>query len=231
LNRRIVVAFFIILLIIPIVNNSNAISFVSKNTLTKTVYYCDYSIYIEQSYRGRRVHMEGGSHTSWLYIDSDLDEFKLNVVMNYSIEMNYSRVFSRYAYLPPIGVFGLKIDNNTEYSWKVVKMSFYGKHIQAGNISVAFDVNMDNIVSGDYIDILPYYVNIVDYRLSEEDDFFSPYENHPMFWKFLIRSTINIPLFGQKLLLDNIISLLEPFNRRPISGDDGSRTLIRLIFV
>ena len=175
--------------------------------------------------------MRGGSHPSWSYLDSDLDELGLNVVMNYSIEMNYSRVFSRCVYLPPIGIFGLKIDNNTEYRWKVIKMSFYGKHKQAGNISVAFDVNMDNIVSGDYIDILPYYVNIVDYELSEEDTFISPYEDHPMFWKFLIRSTINIPLFGQKLLLDNIIPLLEPFNRRPISDDDGSRTLIRLIFV
>jgi len=230
LSRRIVVAFFIILLIIPIVNNSNAISFVSKNTLTKTVYYCDYSIYIEKRYRGASTHMHGGSQSSWLYIDSDLDEFRLNVVMNYSIEMNYSRVFSRCVYLPPIGIFGLKIDNNSEYSWKVIKMPSLGKHIQAGNITVTYDVNTTDIESGDHIDIKPWYVSIIDYEFLDDNEYTSPYENNPMLWKFLIRFTLSIPFIGQNFLLNNIIPFLEPYNRRPIPID-GSRTFIRLIFV
>ncbi|KYK23457.1 hypothetical protein AYK21_02585 [Thermoplasmatales archaeon SG8-52-2] len=97
----------------------------------------------------------GGSVTyaSYHYLDADLDELKIELILNYTAEMNYTLKLP--FYFAPIFAFGIEIQNITDCEWEYFKLKHHGYYKKTGNFSIVFNVDMTSIESGDEIIIQP----------------------------------------------------------------------------
>lgn len=185
-----------------------------------TVYYGEVYFYFEKYFRGYHRHINRSCHASSIYLDADLEDLVLDVVMNYTVEMNYSCIFTRPLLFPPILAFGLMVQNYTSYKWETFKMRSYGYDKVEGNISVEVDIEMDNIESGDVSTLQPYFVAIGISTI--RDPLLSGPGNRSLGWALLLRILYNTPVFGEYLLYNWLLPILEPYNRFPQQVDGNS---------
>ena len=101
---------------------------------TETIFYGYASILIEIDDEGRHLHREIHTHNSQPHFDADLDELVLEIVMNYSAEMNYTMKFP--FVLAPLFAFGLNVENYTDYKWESFKLKHHGYAKREGIISI-----------------------------------------------------------------------------------------------
>ena len=147
-------------------------------------------------------------HTSafYLHFDANVDELNLELILNYSAEMNYTLKFP--FVLAPLVAFGLKVENYTDFKWESFKLKHHGYAKCEGNISVEVSLDMENIESGDTIILQPIISLISVPFLSTPD------ENKSWTWILLLRFLYNIPLVLKlNLLLHNwVLPTLAPYN-------------------
>ena len=117
-----------------------------------TIYYADALVEYSISKTGHylvfgkhiHVHSSGTFHS----FDADLEELVLEIVVNFTAEMNFTAGFP-YVIFAPIIAFGLKIENYSDYVWHSFKLKHDGHAKREGNVSVEIHFDMDNIESGD----------------------------------------------------------------------------------
>ena len=88
-----------------------------------------------------------------LYLDADLEELKIELILNYTAEMNYTLKWP--FNFAPIFAFGIKIQNTTNYEWEYFKLKHHGYFIKTGNFSIVINVDMTSVESGDELIIQP----------------------------------------------------------------------------
>ena len=100
------------------------------------------------------------THVSRHYLDADLDELKIELILNYTAEMNYTLKLP--FYYAPIFAFGIGIPNITDCKWEYFKLKHHGYFNKTGNYSIVFNVDMSSVESGDEVIIRPilYYFTI-----------------------------------------------------------------------
>jgi len=105
-------------------------------------------------------HRNGSTHASHHYLDADLDELKIELILNYTAEMNYTLKLP--FYFAPIFAFGIEIQNITDCEWEYFKLKHHGYFIKTGNFSIVFNVDTSSVESGDKVIIYPiiYYFSI-----------------------------------------------------------------------
>jgi hypothetical protein len=183
------------------------------------VYFSEAHLYIEKRYYGGRSTGCHGCQATFLYLDADLDELIIDVVMNYSVKMNYSYIFTRPLYFAPILAYGIMVENYAEYEWRTIKLGNYGSNYVEGNFSVEVEIDMDDVASGDVLLIKPYYVYLREYEYLNDYNFIPP-DNNSMKWAIILRILFNIPVIGEYLLHNWLLPYLEPYNRYPPIEDD-----------
>ena len=154
---------------------------------TETIFYGYASILIEIDDEGRHMHREIHTHNSQPHFDADLDELVLEIVMNYSAEMNYTMKFP--FVLAPLFAFGLNVENYTDYKWESFKLKHHGYAKREGIISIEVDIDMENIESGDLIILQPYVCAVSNPNIHQDI-------NH----SWILRFVCSIPLVNKFLL-------------------------------
>jgi len=146
-----------------------------------------------------------------LYLDADLEELKIELILNYTAEMNYTLKWP--FNFAPIFAFGIKIQNTTNYEWEYFKLKHHGYSIKTGNFSIVINVDMTSIESGDEVIIQPtiYWFTI---------PLISPDKTNKSLCSF-IRLIYHIPILNELLLTNWLF---------PIFGDyeDNSVNTSRL---
>ena len=117
-----------------------------------SLYYGELLISIEKhGILQLRRRIKGITYGHGLHFNADLDELKIELVLNYTAEMNYT-----IPYFAPIFAFGIKIENITKYKWEYFKLKkYYGCLSRSGNFSIVFNIDMGEIESGDELTIQP----------------------------------------------------------------------------
>lgn len=152
--------------------------------------------------------------------DDDLENLVLEIVMNYTVQMNFDTLFP--AVLAPIVAFGLKIDNYTDYEWESFKLKHKGYAKYQGNISIEIQFDMDNITSGDKFLLDPTIAIVGDPLVYTSKDL-----QINKFTSFLMRLAYHIPL-KNKYLLNKII--LPFIAEHDFNGIHGESTKIGILF-
>ena len=132
------------------------------------------------------------THVYYLHFDANLDELRIELVLNYTAEMNYTLKFP-FVYAP-IFALGIKIQNITKYEWVYFKLKHHGYFTRCGNFSIVFNIDMTSIESGDELKIQPIISRMIlplDFRGSTNKS-----------WGRIIRLIYHIP-FLNELLLSN----------------------------
>ena len=119
-----------------------------------SLFYGDIQRYVEK----QSLNQDGGggmisTKVYSLYLDADLEELKIELILNYTAEMNYTLKLP--FYFAPIFAFGIKIQNITDYEWEYFKLKHHGYFIRTGNFSIVFNVDMTSVESGDELIIQP----------------------------------------------------------------------------
>ena len=119
-----------------------------------TIFYGDASQEFSKDKLGHN-RRHGHIHTSafYLHFDANLDELNLELILNYTAEMNYTLKFP-FVYAPLVA-FGLKVENYTDFKWESFKLKHHGYAKREGNISVEVSLGMENIESGNTIILQP----------------------------------------------------------------------------
>jgi hypothetical protein len=127
----------------------------------------------------------------YLDFDADLDELKIELVVNYTAEMNYT-----FPFFAPIYILGLKVENYTRFKWEYFKLKNYGIHSRSGNFSVGFNIDMTEIESGDelIIETTFSYHTIPSLLIDYDNDTY----NESLYR--LIRLVYHMPLLNEFLL-------------------------------
>ena len=176
-----------------------------QTTERATIYYGNWNI----SFRKEHI-LTGGVHISlhgasapFLFFNASLDELVLEIVMNYTVEMNYTILFA----FAPIVAFGIKIYNYTDYCWESIKLKNHGYFKRAGNYSVEVCLDLTNVGSGDELTL--YANNSI---ITVPYCFTPKFNEFRVLWEYLLRFAYNLP-FANKLLLHNwLLPILAPYN-------------------
>ena len=172
-----------------------------------TIFYGDASQEFSKDKLGHN-HRHRHIHTSafYLHFDANLDELNLELILNYTAEMNYTLKFP---FVPaPLVAFGLKVENYTDFKWESFKLKHHGYAKHEGNISVEVSLDLENIESGDTIILQP-IISLISVPFLETPDV-----NKSWTWTLLLRFLYNIPLVLRlNLLLHNgLLPILAPYN-------------------
>ena len=158
-----------------------------------SLFYADVWMHIEkESLKRLSGGGSGQTHAYYLHFDANLDELRIELVLNYTAEMNYTLKFP---FVPaPIFALGIKIQNITKYEWEYFKLKHHGYFTRCGNFSIVFNIDMTSIESGDELKIQP----IISMMILPLD--FTDSTNKS--WGRIIRLIYHIP-FLNELLLSN----------------------------
>lgn len=161
------------------------------------------------------IHSVGGVY----HFDADADEVVLEIVMNYTADMNYTIGFP-FVVLAPLIAWGLKVENYSDYVWDAFKLKHDGYAMHDGNLSIEIKFDMDDIESGDKI-----YLNSSAFIV--HDPFLHTSENYTEDVRFtclLFRLAFNLPSFLRVRVLENwVLPYYAQFSQRGLST-------IRIIF-
>jgi hypothetical protein len=137
-----------------------------------------------------------------LYFNADLDELKIELILNYTVEMNYTlKMPFNFA---PISVFGISIENITDCEWEYFKLKHHGYFKRTGNFSIVFDVDMSSVESGDLVIIQPILYSIL---IQDMELVLNPYTTNKALISF-IRLIYHIPILNELILTKWIFPML-----------------------
>jgi len=190
-----------------------------------TIYYADASVGYSKSKTGPYIsinkHIHVHSSGTYHSFDADLEEFVLEIVVNYTAEMNFTAGFP-YVIFAPIIAFGLKIEKFSDYVWQSFKLKHDGYAKREGNVSVEIHFDMDNIESGDKIILDPTLAIVGDPLVYTSKDLqFSKYTS------LLLRFAYHLPSSNKLLLNRWILPFIAENNW---SGTYGDFTKIYILF-
>ena len=174
-----------------------------------SLYYGD--VWIEISKESLRGVGERGStvtHAYYLHFDANVDELRIELILNYTAEMNYTLKFP--FVFSPIFALGIKIQNITNYEWIYFKLKHHGYFTRCGNFSIVFNVDMTSIESGDELTIQPIMSQIA--LPSDFPDFPDP-DNTNKFWRRFIRLIYHIPFLNELLLCNWLFPKFAAYER------------------
>ena len=200
-------------------------SYLNKQTENRaTIYYASAQVYYEKGKSGTipyyTKHVSVLSFGTFHCFDANLENFVLEIVMNYTAEMDFKT--NSDAILAPIIAFGLKIDNYTDYVWESFKLKHSGYVKRQGNISIEIQFDMDNIKSGDKFLLDPTIAIVGDPLVYTSKDL-----QIRKFTSILLRFAYHIPS-KNKYLLNKII--LPFIAEHDIDGIQGESTKICILF-
>ena len=209
-------------------SSNEELQFLEKNYSAKTsenrdtIYYAIAQIeYLKWEYGSIPYigkHVSVWSHGPFRCFDANLEDFVLEIVMNYTAEMD----FEINSNLAPIVAFGLKIDNYTDYVWKTFKLKHNGYAIHQGNITIEIEFDMDKIKSGDKFLINPIVATVGDPLVfTSKDGQVNKYTS------FLLRFAYHIPSKNKYLLNKILLPFIAEHER---DGIHGERTKICILF-
>jgi len=215
------ITFAVIFLFIGMVIPSTGSILIEKSNLSSdnrvTIYYADAQIEYSKSKTcpyltfGKHTHV----HTSGAFrsFDAGLEELVLEIVVNYTAEMNYTAGFP-YIVLAPITAFGLKIEHYSDYVWQSFKLKHDGYAKREGNVSVEIHFDMDNIESGDKFLLDPTFAIVSDplVYLSKDLQF-------SKFTSLLLRFAYHLPSSNKLLLNKWILPFIAENGMFGIYGD------------
>jgi len=182
------------------------------NSANFNFYYINSYHHVEKRYRGG----SGGDHISYdvsdLHFDAELDELFLNVILNYSAEMNYYPILRLRDYVAPMLVCGIMVENYTDYKWGINKMNNFGYDYIEGNITFEIQIDMDSIKSGDILKLKTYFVSFLQSHLRYSD----PIPDEATgYWALLLRILYHIPIVGKNILYNWYLPTIEKQNYLP----------------
>ncbi len=161
------------------------------------------------------IHSVGGVY----HFDADADEVIIEIVMNYTADMNYTIGFPFVVFAPLIA-WGLKVENYSDCVWDAFKLKHDGYAMHDGNLSIEIQFDMDDIESGDEI-----YLNSSAFIV--HDPFLHTSENYTAdvrFTCFLFRLAFNLPhMLRDRVLEKLVLPYYAQFSLRGLST-------IRIIF-
>jgi len=211
-----VIFLFIGLAVAPSINayDNKSSNLTEHSSVKTTVYFCNASIeFDKQEWKSAHRHSSQETRASYLHFDADLDELIIEVVMNYTAEMNYTL---KIPYpLAPMLAFGFKVENFTDYIWETFKLKHNGYYKKKGNITAIVNIDMNEVQSGD-MEVLKIQVATLG-----EQHFRHPYFNSPdnrSYWLIIMLILYNMPLLGKVFLHNWLLPLLAPcncFNKGP----------------
>jgi hypothetical protein len=192
-------------------------SFLNKQTENRaTIYYASAQVYYEKGESGsipyytKRVSVL--SFGTFHCFDANLENFVLEIVMNYTAEMDFKTNSS--SILAPIISFGLKIDNYTDYVWESFKLKHSGYVKRQGNISIEIQFDMDNIKSGDKFLLDPTIAIVGDPLVYTSKDL-----QIRKFTSILLRFAYHIPSQNKYLLNKIILPFIAEHDYSSIQGE------------
>ena len=168
-----------------------------------SLYYADFSFHFEKNeINSRGAGGEISSRPFDLYLNAKLDELKIELIVNYTAEMNYTLKWP--FNFAPIPIFGIRIQNMTNYEWEYFKLKHHGYFIRTGNFSIVFDVDMSSVESGDLVIIQPilYSIFIQDMVMA-----LYPYTTNKALISF-IRLIYHIPILNELILTKWIFPMI-----------------------
>ena len=155
----------------------------------------------------------GHSVGTTLEFDANLSEVSIKAVMNYTATVNYT-AGPPIVLLTPFFAFGLKIENDTDYSWEYFKLKHEnGLCEKKGNISVNVTLDMSSIKKGDKIILYP-TMNVI------TDPFLVRRASIPNFKKMvspLLRFAFLFPRLHDTLLEPLILPFYAKYNSHEIA--------------
>ncbi len=153
-------------------------------------------------------------HSSVTYrnFDANLDELVLEIVVNYTAEMNFTAGFP-YVIFAPIIAFGLKIENYSDYVWQSFKLKHDGYAKREGNVSVEIPFDMENIESGDKFLLNPKVAAVGDPLVYTSKDL-----QFRKFTSLLLRFAYHISPLNKTLLEKWILPFIAEHDRSGIQG-------------
>jgi len=157
---------------------------------------------------------------TFIFFDANLDELILEIVVNYTAEMNYTAGFP-YVILAPIFAFGLKIENYSDFVWQSFKLKRDGYAKREGNVSVEIPFDMENIESGDKFLLNPKVAIVSDPLVYESKDL-----QFRKFTSLLLRFAYHISPLNKTLLEKWILPFIAEHDSSGIHG----RTKIYIFF-
>ena len=196
----VVILLFIGLAFAPSINASfdSKTSKEINNLLDRNIiFYGNASIEIERENRHWHLHREIHTQNKQYHFDADLDELVLEIIMNYSAEMNYTMNYP--FVLAPLFAFGFGVQNYSDYKWMTFKLRHHGYDKRQGNISIEIEIDMENIEIGDEIRLIPSVCAISDPNIREDI-------NYSWIWRF----ALNLPIVNRFLLYKWLFSIIIP---------------------
>ena len=182
-----------------------------------TIYYADALVEYSKFKTGlsfiinRHIHVH--SFGTFHSFDANLEEFVLEIVVNYTAEMNFTAGFP-YVIFAPIIAFGLKIEKYSDYVWHSFKLKHDGHAKREGNVSVEIHFDMDNIESGDKFLLNPTLAIVGDPLVYTSKDL-----QFDKFTSLLLRFAYHLPSSNKLLLNKLILPFIAEHNWGGISGD------------
>jgi len=168
-----------------------------------SLYYANMSFYFEKNEKNSGS-ISGcvSTHPYDLYFNADLDELKIELIINYTAEMNYTLKWP--FNFAPILAYGVRIQNISKYEWEYFKLKHHGYFKRTGNFSIVFDVDMSSVESGDLIIIQPILYSI----LFQDMEMVSSPDNINKSLICFIRFIYHIPIINRLLLTNWIFPIL-----------------------
>lgn len=192
---------FTLIIIIPASSANDSLENIA------TIYYAnahvEYSKTKTSSYyvfsKNTGIRATGGYYS----FNANLEDFTLEIVVNYTAEMNYNNINFPFIALSPIIAFGLKIENYTDYQWQSLKLKHFDNDRREGSISVEIPFDMDTVKSGDTFCFDPTVAIVGDPKVYRSKDLqFSKYTS------FLLRIAYHIPLLNKLLLEKRLLPFI-----------------------
>ncbi len=141
------------------------------------------------------------------YFDADLDDFILEIVVNYTTEMKYNNINIPFSVLRPIIAFGLKIEHYSDYQWQILHLKHFGNDNRQGNVSVEIPFDMDEIKKGDTFCFDPTIAIVGDPKIYTSKDL-----QFRKSTSLLLRFSYNIPFLNKFLLEKKLLPYIAEHN-------------------
>jgi hypothetical protein len=162
--------------------------------------YGDLWILLEKmSIHGFHGHRDIVTYASYHYYDADLDELQIELILNYTVVMNYTLKLP--FYFAPIIAIGIEIQNVTECEWEYFKLKHYGYFNRSGNVTIKFNIDLTSVESGDEIIIQPILYSIT-------IPYIGPSDNPKDSLLGLVRLIYIMPILNELLLTNWLFPIL-----------------------